>query len=84
MATTAPAVRVVLGDVNNDGTIAGVLDMIATAKYIVGEEIGEDFSIAAMDFTKDNVVNGFDLAVMKRFCKLSDAEKMQFLCSNYF
>jgi|GEM_PF-3140161 len=84
MATTAPAVRVVLGDVNNDGTIAGVLDMTATVKYIMGEEMEEGFSIAAMDFTKDKVVNGFDLAVMKRFCKLSDAEKMQFLCSNYF
>ncbi len=82
--TAAPAQRVTLGDANNDGVIADQQDLDAMTQYVLGKLSAEKIMIKAMDFTKDGVVDAFDIALMKRFMNMSSAEREAFLCGNYF
>ncbi len=82
--TTAPAQRVMLGDANNDGVIADQQDLDTMTQYMLGRLSAEKITLKAMDFTKDGVVDAFDIALMKRFMNMSSAEREAFLCGNYF
>ncbi len=82
--TAAPAQRVTLGDANNDGVIADQKDLDEMTQYVLGKLSAEKIAIKAMDFTKDGVVDAFDIALMKRFMNMSSAEREAFLCGNYF
>ncbi len=59
----AAAVQSVIGDVNTDGSF-GLVDVVMMQKYLLGQGTLTDWQ--AGDLSKDDRIDGFDLALMKR------------------
>ena len=55
----------VSGDINNDGTF-NIADVVAFQKWLLGETNTDLANWKAADYCEDNVLNVFDLCLMKR------------------
>ena len=62
---------VLLGDVNSDGSV-NVLDIITMQKYMLGAKTTMSFEAA--DINKDNVIDIFDLALLKQMVLFPKAQ----------
>ncbi len=55
-----------IGDANGDGYAFGIIDLIAMRHYLLGYELPDSIDISVLDLTGDNIVDSFDMVVMKR------------------